>query len=158
MRLKYVCLLIFVLLIAVAFAGCNFIDYTYSLDQSMDNIEKVEICLYDYESDSTSFAVELEQEAASALLDDIMSLSCRVPFGDTGDDYGPVVLYITYINGEAEVLGRLKSASVDLTGTWQMKSYTFNGVEWCSTVLKYVDSELVPELVEDLERCKSVYD
>ena len=30
--------------------------------------------------------------------------------------------------------------------------------QWCLTVLKYVDPELVPRLVEDLERCKSVYD
>lgn len=158
MRLKYVCLLVFVLLIAVAFAGCNFIDYTYSLDQSMDNIQKVEIRLYDYESDSTSFVMELDLQTAKDLLTGVTALTCHKPFGDHSFNYGPVVLYITYANGEAEALGRLNSASIDSNGKWWIKTYYFNGIEWCSTVLKYVDSELVPELVEDLERCKSVYD
>lgn len=143
--------------VATVFVGCELIDYKYSLDQNIDNIEKVEIHLYDYKSDSSSFVTEMEPEAAKALLAEITSLTCHKSFGDPIEDYGFVVLYIRYSNGEAEVLGRLNSASVDSNGKYRKKDCYFNGVEWCSTVLKYVDPELVPELVEDLELCESVY-
>ena len=157
MRLKYVCLLVFVLLIAVAFTGCNFIDYTYSLDQSMDNIQKVELCSYDYESNSTSLIIELDMETGKALLTEITALTCRKYFGDHTSDYGPVVLYITYTNGEAEVIGMCNSASVDLTGEWWISIYYFDDIQWCNTVLKYVDPEMVPQLVEYMERYDLVH-
>lgn len=135
----------------VFISGCNFIKYSYTYEQSLDNATKVEICRYDYDTKSVKVIDELDLDVASALLSDIASLDCYRPFGDHARSYGEIVIYITYANGEAEVIGMVNSATVDLNGEWHMKAYYYDYAQWCAVIIKYVDRQLVPELEPYLE-------
>lgn len=143
------CLLAMVVLISVA--GCSFIEYSYPYAQDLDKVEKVELCRYDYSTKSIEVILKLDADTTSSLLTELSSLSCYRPFGDHSTYYGAIVLYISYTNGEAEVLGMRNSADVDLDGRWMMKGYYFDYAQWCEVVMRYVDPELVPELHRYLE-------
>lgn len=127
------------------------VKHKYPFDQSIENVKKVELCRYDYETDTASPLMTFGEDTGDALLTDIEALDCYRPFGDPATDYGEIVLFITYANGEAEVVGWLNSATIDLEGEWWPKAYYFDSAEWCTVVLKYVDAELVPELGKYLE-------
>lgn len=150
-QLKIIWICFSVIAILITITGCDFITYQYPFEQSVENVEKVELCRYDYETDTASPLVTLDEDTGDALLTDIGTLDCHKPFGDHATDYGEIVLFITYTNGEAEVVGWLNSATIDLEGEWWPKAYYFDSAEWCAVVLKYVDAELVPELGKYLE-------
>lgn len=122
----------------------------YQFDQSIENVEKVELCRYDCETNVTTPVMTFNEDIGDALLTDIGTMDCYRP-GNRPRYYGEIVLLITYTNGEAEVIGMGDAASVDSEGAWSSKAYYFNETEWCTVVLKYVDAELVPELGEYLE-------
>lgn len=143
------CSLAMVVLVAVA--GCSLIEYSYPYAQDMDKVEKVELCRYDYWAKTVEAISVLDMDTAALLLSDIASLSCYRPFGDRSRDYGEIVLYISYTNGAAEVIGMVNTATVDLDGRWMMTGYYFDYAQWCEVVMKYVDPELVPELQRYLE-------
>lgn len=132
-------------------SGCNFVKYSYAYEQSLDNATKVEICRYDYDTKSTEVIDVLDLDVAFALLSDIASLDCYKPFGDHSRDYGEIVVYITYANGEAEVIGMVNSATVDLNGKWHIKAYYYDYAQWCAVIVKYIDPQLVPEIEPYLE-------
>lgn len=137
------------------FTGCSLVKYQYSFDQPYSNVIKMEVCQYHYatkrEDTYITPVAELDLEKAEELLRDISELACYKHFGDSSMNYGDIVLYITYSNGEAEVLGMVNSASVDTNGKWWMKVYYFDSTQWCAVLTKYVDPELVPELGRYLE-------
>ncbi len=139
------------IIVVIATTGCSFIEYSYSYEQSLDNVAKVELCRYDYWTESIEIISVLDMDTAYALLSDIASLSCYKPFGDHSTYYGDIVLYISYTNGEAEVNGMGNSAAVDMDGRWIMKGYYFDEAQWCEAVMNHVDSKLVPELKRYLE-------
>lgn len=144
-----ICLLAMVVLVAVA--GCSLIEYSYSYAQDLDKVEKVELCRYDYWTKTVEVISVLDMGTAALLLSDIASLSCFRPFGDSSTDYGEIVVYISYKNGEAEVMGMGNTATVGLDGRWMMTGYYFDDAQWCEVVMKYVDPQLVPELQRYLE-------
>ena len=139
------------------YLGRKFGVRTFPLDQTMNDIQKVEVCVFHYDSKSVSVVTELEKETALELLDEITSLPCKQHFGHYTTDLGPVVLYVTYSNGEAEVIGVCNSANFDSSGEWRYKIYYFDEMPWCETVLKYVDPKIVPELVEFMEEYRRIF-
>lgn len=132
----------------VTLSGCRLIKYSYSFTQDIADVISVEICHYDYYNDSTTPIIELEKDMAMSLLEDISELDSYKHFGDHTQDYGRVIVYITYKNGEAEVIGWANRARVDANGEWWIGPYWFDNAEWSALILKYVDEELVPELTK----------
>lgn len=126
--------------------GCKQKVYKYSFYQSIDNVEKVEICGYDYYTHTVTSLKVLGSDDAKALLDDITALECYKHFGDHVISYGVVVVYITYLNGEAEVIGFDNTASIDHNGEWWISSYNFNDADFCSMILKYINKDQLPDL------------
>ncbi len=122
----------------------------YSFSQPLDQVEKVEICKYDYYTSTTTPLLVLDESRANALLTDIDALLCKRHFGDHIMDYGKVVVYITYSNGEAEVIGIWNVATVDTNGKWRIGGEYFDEKELCSLLLQYAP-ELQPELQKYLE-------
>lgn len=130
--------------------GCQRKEYRYTFDQPFSNVVKVEIMRYHYatqtEDSYTTTILELDLHTAESLLKEVSELPCYKHFMDPPTGYGEVILYITYANGEGEVIGFVNSASVREDGIWRRKVYYFNKAQWCEMLLKYVDAELVPEL------------
>ena len=139
-----------IFLIVIAFlsslSGCRLIKYSYSFTQDIADVIRVEICRYDFYEESVTPIIELKMDEAVSLLEDISKLDCYKIFGDGVTDYGRVIVYITYRNGEAEVIGSGNRARVDADGKWWRGPYWFDYDEWNALILKYVDEELVPEL------------
>ena len=136
-----------ILLLILFFTGCNR-TYAYSFAQSLDNVDKVEICEYDYDSKSTSTIVALNHADAKALLNEINAMKCKRHFGDHTTNYGEVVIYITYTDGNAEVIGDRNVAQVDTNGNWHIGIEYFDTDQFLTLITKYVDSDLLPDLDE----------
>ena len=141
---KIAILCVAILLFAII-TGCQR-TYDYSFEQSLDNVEKVEICRYDDNSQSTTTIAVLSKTDADSLLTEIDAMECRRYFGDGTMDYGEVVIYITYADQTAEVIGLHNVAKVDKDGDWHIGVEYFNAQQICALIMKYVDAELLPDL------------
>lgn len=147
MRQKIFLMILVVCLVVTTASGCHR-TYDYSFSQSVDHVKKVEICQYDFDTRTTTSLVHLDSNQACALLSDIETLECKKHFGDHTEDYGEVVIYITYFDGTAEVIGLWNVALVDKEGLWHIGIEYFDANELCSIILKYVDEDLLPNLSE----------
>lgn len=149
--------LVLCVLIALALLpGCKRKIYQYPFDQGFSNVVKVEVFRYHYatnsEEDNVTLVTELDLEEAEGLLQDISLLPSYKHFGDFPmGSYGEIILYVTYANEEAEVIGMVNSASVHLDGEWWVKGYYFDSKQWSTILTEYVDIGLVPELDRYLE-------
>ena len=146
MKLKRIALIPLFVLMIIVLTGCK---YEYEFEQDLENVESVEIKRFDYETQSTTAITTLDDNSAICMLNDFSSTSCRKHFGDHSRDYGRIIVYINYKNGEAEILGDYLSGYVDSTGKIHEKIQYFGGSDFCNIVLKYVDEDLVPELVSE---------
>ncbi len=124
--------------------------YDYSFSQPLDQVIKVEILAYDDKTGTAPPLLVLNENQANALLTDIDALPCKRHFGDHTMDYGEAVVYITYANGEAEVIGLWNVATVDTSGEWSIGIEYFDRKELYPLLLQYVP-ELLPELQKYLE-------
>lgn len=137
------------LMLSLLFVGCNR-TYDYSFMQSLDCVTKVEICSYDYSSNAITSLVVLDTSKAKALLAEIDLLECKKHFGDHTMDYGEVIIYISYSDDTAEVIGLWNVARVNKDGQWSIGSEYFDAGQMCSLILAYADKELLPDLSEYL--------
>lgn len=141
--------IIFVLLFSLS--GCvveRFINRTfdYSFSQSLDNVKKVEICEYNHDSRSTTTIAVLDKADADEMLLEISAMKCKRHFGDHTTNYGKVVVYITYEDQTAEVIGLFNVADVDVNGKWHRDGSYFDCAQMCTLIMKYVDEDLLPDL------------
>lgn len=137
---------IFVIILAFLISGCSRRTYAYSLAQSVDNIAQVEICEYDWHTHTTTPLCVLDKETAISLLTEICGLKCKRHWGDHTTDYGDVVIYISYIDGTAEVIGQCNIAHVNKDGKWRQGLEYFGEEKFFALLMKYVDADVLPEL------------
>ncbi len=142
---KFLSALLLIVFVLLLMAGCQR-TYDYSFSQPLDQVEKVEICAFDDRTKTATPLVILDESQANALLADIDALPCKRHFGDHTMDYGEAVVYITYANGEAEVIGIWHVAKVDASGEWNIGIEYFGGEELPALLLQYA-----PELLPDLQ-------
>lgn len=143
---KPMSILSLMLAIALCLMGCRIPGEQYTFTQSLDQIVSVSICRYDYTSKSIVPIKSLSEDDWQLLAEDISSLGVRRHFGDHTSDYGEVVVYISYKNSEAEVIGIWNVATVDSQGRWYIGYHYFESETFTKMLLKYIDIELVPEL------------
>ena len=150
LALSIVLALWIVIAILVLQSGCLRIERRYIFAQSFGNVIKVEVCQYHYDPNPREQSVtplaELDLNTAESMLNEFSATTCYRYFGDATQDYGEIVLYISYSNGEAEVLGRLNSARVDADGKWHIRGEYFDDEQWYGVLEKYIDSELMAEI------------
>ena len=139
-----------ILLCSLIFSGCQK-TYSFSLAQSMDNIDKVEICAFDYLSGTTTPLVLLDRNDAKSLLTEVCTLKCKRHFGDHTMDYGEIVIYVSYIDKTAEIIGLWNVAQVTKDGEWFIGIEYFDAKQLCSLIVKYVDVKMLPDLSQYFE-------
>lgn len=154
-RIK-LCLLLCIVGMLIMCAGCSaFREYRHEFDQPFDNVVKVEIMRYHdaiKEEDTYITPItEIDLETAKEMLAEIGELPSYKSLGDPSKSYGSIIIYITYANGEAEVIGHTSAASITVDGEWWPEVQYFKYVHWYTMLLKYVDPELIPEAEEYLE-------
>ena len=150
-KYKPISILSLMLAIALCLMGCRIPGEEYTFTQSLDQIVSVSICRYDYTRKSIVPIKSLSEDDWQLLAEDISSLGVRRHFGDHKSDYGEVVVYISYKNSEAEVIGIWNVATVDSQGRWYIGYHYFESETFTKMLLKYIDIELVPELNQYLE-------
>ena len=137
---------IFMILISVS--GCVWFTYHYDFGQEVDNIVSIDICRYQHSEQCPEMTVicTLDASQTEQFVADIAALDSYKYFGDFSRTFDGIVVYITYKNGEGEVLSAFTTADVDSSGTWYVRTDNFDKKDFYSIILKYVDSSLVPEL------------
>lgn len=147
---RSILVVLLILLLPIVITGCRQ-TYDYSFAQSIDHVEKVEICQYEYKTHTSTSLITLNNNQARALLTDIDALKCKKHFGDHTQDYGEVVIYITYTDGTAEVIGLWNVALVDEEGLWHIGIEYFDAKELYAIMVKYTDEDLLPDLSASLQ-------
>ena len=144
---KMIVLLLLITSVLMLATGCNR-TYDYSFAQNLDNVEKVEIRAYEYDphDDQTTPIVTLDEEDGKALLMEIDAMKCKRHFGDHTSTYGEIVVYITYKDQTAEVIGLRNVAQVDKDEEWHIGIEYFDAAQLCTLIMKYVDEDLLPDL------------
>ena len=148
---KYQLISVLIIATLVSLTGCRIPGEQYAFSQNIDQITAVNICSYDYKSKSMVPLKALNSDEWQALVNDVVSLEVRRHFGDHTQDYGEVVICISYENSEAEVVGIWNVATIDSEGNWHIGFHYFEGKPFSQMLLKYIDIELVPELNKYLE-------
>ena len=150
---KMIALLLLITSVLMLATGCvveQFLNRTfdYSFAQNLDNVEKVEIRAYEYDphDDQTTPIVTLDEEDGKALLNEVDAMKCKRHFGDHTHDFGEIVIYITYKDQTAEVIGLWNVAQVDKDGEWWLGVEYFDAAQLCTLIMKYVDEDLLPDL------------
>ena len=144
---KMIALLLLITSVLMLATGCNR-TYDYSFAQNLDNVEKVEIRAYEYDphDDQTTPIVTLDEEDGKALLNEVDAMKCKRHFGDHTSTYGEIVVYITYKDQTAEVIGLRNVAQVDKDEEWHIGIEYFDAAQLCTLIMKYVDEDLLPDL------------
>ena len=147
-HLRILSIVLSVLIVLMCVSACKIIKYTYSFAQSMEQVETVELCRYDYAAKTITQIKSLDKEDARGLLLDISSMDAYRNFGDyEREDFGHVVVYVTYQDGAHELIGTWSAAVSDASGNWEIKNNWFESLKWRDVILKYIDASLVPELL-----------
>ena len=129
--------------------GCYSEPFTYEFRQPRSNVEKVEICAYDHKESTKEVLVQLDEETADALFADLQALPCVEGFTiDAPNSYGPVVIFITYLDGEEEMIGIYNIGWRDADGKLHTSNMNFHIPDMRALIPKYVDAELIAEFGE----------
>lgn len=150
-KVVWACLLLF--LLQLALASCNYQPHlqpdTYSFRQARTNIERIEICKYDHNTDTRTPLVELPQTDMDSLLDDIASLEMHQFFPlDPILSYGDIVIAISYLDGESEIIGITNIGWSTVGGKLHTTNNRFAIKDICAVISKYVDAEVLADSSE----------
>lgn len=124
--------------------------FTYTFRQERQNMEKVEICAYTHEYDGDGGSREpllvLPESEIDALWTDILALDCHeFILLDSILSYGSLVITITYINGEIEMIGIYNIGWISADGTLTTTLQRFGITEICAIIIKYADEKILSE-------------
>ena len=127
--------------------------FKHTFRQDRQNVEKVEICAYEHEYDGDGGTREslfvLPESDVDGILADILSLDCRkFILLDPILDYGPLVITITYTDGEIEMIGFYNIGWFSPDGSLDTTLNRFDYTEVCELMAKYADPEILAEHYE----------
>lgn len=114
----------------------------HTFRQERKNVEKVEICTYNHNEGIREPLAELSEREVDELWTDILSLEMyQFVAMDTLLSYGDVVIFISYLDGEAEIIGITNIGWVTTGGTLVTTNHWFDIEDICAVIAKYVDAE-----------------
>lgn len=143
------CLLACIVLISAV--GCKQYKGPYTLwRQDKSNIEKVEICSYDWKNLTRTTYAEFSDTEAEEIVDRISELECGEYFpGDHPREYGPIQVCIIYSDGEVEIIGFTNIGYISSKGIKYLTPYCIDEPkELYAIICEYVDTELLPDISE----------
>lgn len=146
--MKRIIPMLLLLIILCVFVGCSDVPFRYTMRQNVDNIEKVEICFFDYYNDKKmEVLAQLSSENVDLLISDIATLECYEFFAmDPILTYGDVVICIRYLDGETEVIGITNIGFVSPDGKWSTSRKRFEIKAICAEISKFVDPKILAEV------------
>lgn len=132
--------------------GCQQYKGQYTFwRQDSSNIEKIEICSYDWKNLTRTTYAELSESEAEEIVETISELECFEYFpGDHPREYGPIQVCIIYSDGEIEIIGFTNIGYISSNGVKHLTSYSIeNPKELYDIICEYVALELLPDISEE---------
>lgn len=141
-------LAVILLVVFATLCGCQKKTYAYTLEQDLDHVEKVELCRYIYHTSDPLISpiAVLDKSEADSLLQNLGTLECYRHFGDHTQDFGEIVVKITYTDGQAEVIGSWNTGHVDTEGKLWLTGYYFDEEAWKAFLQKNVSSDILADV------------
>ena len=134
------CLFLNIIIVASLMTGCRL---SFSMEQSIEAVESVEICKYDYKSDSMYPIASLNEKEYTELLNEISEMKRNpLPF-DMPPGYGILVVHITYKDQAEEIIGNLRRDYLVDGEVIDFAVTNFRG-DFNSLLSKYVDVDQKP--------------
>jgi len=139
------CLLVCIVLISAV--GCKQYKGPYTLwRQDKSNIEKVEICSYDWKTKTRTSLAELSDTEAEEIMSELSEMEFFKWFAPPPSDFGEHIICITYSDGEIDVIGSVCTGYINRDGTEKLTYYGISSEEPISfydLIEKYVDPSLI---------------
>lgn len=150
-RMFVVCLHLVMLLFGLA--SCSGASQSktavFTFRQERSDIEKIEICKYDHYTGTREPLVELSQNDIDTLCADVSSLEIQQFLAlDPILSYGDVVIFISYFDGESEMIGITNIGWLSADGKLHTTNSRFAIKEICAVIAKYVDAEALADASE----------
>ena len=142
-------IVIYCCLFAMILTGCRFwfepVPFTYSFCQARENIVKVEICGYNVPKpagvDRLIPLVEFKDSEIDTVLTEIQAVVCYEVFlADDPRTYGFLLIAITYLDGEIEMIGLGNVGYITPAGEEYLQHYKFHD-DIYDVFRKYIDVE-----------------
>lgn len=153
-KVKQICAVFLTLVVLVSMMGCVSSDpFQYQFRQDRDQIEKVEICAFDYYQTKTVTPLKsLTGDDIDAILSDLSSLECWKLSGlDSPRSYGDILICIHYLDGEIEIIGTVNIGWIASNGDWHITLNFFRYDELREILIKYVDAETLAAIDPDFQ-------
>ena len=146
-----ICALLLIIVILGSLTGCSSEPFQYTFRQERNNVEKIEICAFDYSHGKTiEPLISLTDDDIDAILSDLSSLECWKLSGlDSPRGYGKIIICIHYLDGEIEVIGTTNIGWITPDGNWHLTMNVFIYPEIKALLLKYVDADVLGAVSED---------
>lgn len=148
-KCKKFCNLFILLMILILMSGCNQYQGKYTFwRQEKTSVQKVEICSYDSYSKERTVIAQLSNDDAQEILDEISNLECsQWGPGDHPREYGPIIICVTYLDGEIEMIGFYNIGYITVDGTRCLTPYFFEDSRaFYLLICKYVEPQLLPDI------------
>ena len=142
-----VCLLAIVLSVS-AIAGCSQYKGPYTFwRQDKSNIEKIEICSYDWKTKTRTSLAELSDAEAEEIMSELSEIEFVEWFVPPPSDFGPHIICITYLDGEIEVIGSICTGYISPDGSEKLTYYGIaeESGSFYDLIGKYVDLSLLDD-------------
>ena len=111
--------------------------------QDASQIEKIEICSYDYKTSTRTVLVELSEDEEKQILSEISSVEFCEKFHPDVTDFGEYMICITYLDGEIEVIGSWSSGYISPDGEETFTYLTMDDDIFYPLIEKYVGYPLL---------------
>ena len=141
---RLLCIFLCVILLLVV-EGC-FYEGPYPFRQDVDNIEKVEIYENDYQAKTRTLIVQLEESDGQRIVSELATMTVKTSGPNHIRDYGTLIIYITYADGEIEMIGLHNIGFVNTEGREGLTHYYFDAKSLYDLIVKYVDPALLPDV------------
>lgn len=143
--------LLLMLAVLASVTGCESKSFQYTFRQNRNNVEKVEICAFDYSQEKTVEPLRsLTGDDIDAILSDLSSMECWKQSGlDSPRSYGDILICIHYLDGEIEVIGTVNIGWITPNGDWHLTMNFFKFNDLREILLKYVDADTLAAASED---------
>ena len=153
---KCIILVLFFALIIAMIPGCGSGDDYYAFRQDLEHVEKVSVFSYDPETDTRTLIVDLEEPDAKELTSILATMKCGKYFpGDHIREYGHLLIALTYTNGEIELIGFYNTGWITPDGVEYLSNYYFDEKEVYDLICRFVDPEMLPDIIEEYPNCFS---